>query len=794
MSLRFDQPPIVNPSGRLKAGCYLICYTLDTPEPDVIHYDGTLRVQWVDKQGNDIQEKSQSNGADAWDKDQLAYMLASGDLYAHLNDRPVTELSADNTDPILIPVFPRDEYQFYLCVKSVPCWSITPVGFNMVIESHSYDRKQRLWYPEGQFIAKMTWQLPPPGFPPDAIHATGHVYQKRGEHNGTLTMTWISKYFRRAKLVIHGAIKEKLRGSQKTLSETVVTGKSALEFAKLNWQLEADVVENESYLVRNSKSLEDPWTQGELLQVMKAIRQKLQPDQLWRYDLLCVPKLMGDERGVTLYDSEATADPSNRHVRELATIAADAKFPPAKGLNGDLYDYGTAATKTLRSQPRLFLRTAMHELGHAMGLGHNSSENGFMMTTDALARVDNQQSGKKFPENAKFEFSSGDVQRLRHWPDVLVRPGTDADGAILPAITVPVFPDPGQDEKPSPKRELARDVCLHATPLDEVAEVPLGAPVRIVFELICLGDEARVPTEPSLRSGALAIRVTAPDGSVRSVVPMINDDDAGKLGKIARVPSRRNSAEQDKRVASHPDRIPAAVTLLNDDNRPLFPSPGEYTLQLEVSWWNRDLADKGRGVEYFVEDQTKVTITPPLTPDHVEAARLVLNTPELQEVLVRQLTSFDAANEALEKALDCNALEPHFAYIEFRVQADHLVAVKGDLEPAFKVLLDAYKPEKKPPRKPFLTNSERERAQEILEIAKTSLPRGAIGTWQAKAEALLSGEDTPIQRPGFASVTRTKKPQGQNKPNSSNGKSKGRQKLKQPPSKREVVPKLGQKK
>jgi hypothetical protein len=364
MASRFDQPPILNPNGGLRAGCYLLCYTLDTPEPDVIHYDGTLRVQWVDKDGDDATDKSASNGAKSLDKGQYPYMLASGDLYAHLKDRPVTELPVESMEEIPIPIFPRDEYRFYLCAKSVPCWSITPAGFNLVLESHSYDHENRLWFPEGQFIAKMTWQLPPPGYPPDALHATGHVYQKRGEHNGTLSMTWISKCFRRAKLVIHRATKEKLPGSQEAQSVTSAPGASAREFARFDWQLEAEVVENEPYLIRNGRAMDAPWTQAELLEVMRVIRQKLEPDQLWRYDLLCVANLMGNERGVTLYDLDDTDDLSCRHMRELATIAANYRFPNERGDGGGLYNYGDAADTILQSQPRLFLRTAMHELGH----------------------------------------------------------------------------------------------------------------------------------------------------------------------------------------------------------------------------------------------------------------------------------------------------------------------------------------------------------------------------------------------------------------------------------------------
>ena len=759
MASRFDRPQILNPDGRLRAGCYLICYTPDTPESDIIHYDG----QRHEFELRAAKRVAESLGAAQHVIAQIDLRMFGGSALTSQipvpKDRPIEEPKVGITDAIPIPVFPRDEYRFYLCVKSVPCWSITPAGFNLVLESHSYDCMNGFWYPEGQFIAKMAWQLPPPGYPSNGLHATGQVYELHGGHNGTLTMTWISPFFRRAKLVIHRATEEKLPGPQEN--------KGAEEFKSFDWQLEAQVVENEEYLLRNGQATEVPWTRADLLKVMKVIRQSQQPDQLWRYDLLCVPTLIDDLRGITYYQTENS---SCGYARELATIATDATFPENDGTNGDLYNYGRARGEMLKSQPDLFFRTAMHELGHAMGLNHNLAEDGFMMPTNVLARVENQVSAT-FPGNAKLLFSSGDMQRLRHWPDVLVRPGTNADGNVLPSITVPIFPDPGQDEQPPPRKELARDVFLHATALHDQAEVPLGAPVRIVYELVCRGHEARVPESPSLKSGALSIQVTAPDGSVRTVMPMTNVEDTAALRTIYLTPPGKDSEARDSAGSPPSDRVIAATTLLGQDERLLFPSPGEYALRLRVTWWDSDRKHKNRGVEYFVEDETKVMITPPETDEHVEAARLVLGAPELQEVLVRHSDSFPKANKALEKALESKVLGPHFAYMEFRVQADRLLAVDGNLKPAFDVLFNTKEPKAKP-RKPLLTEPERETAADILSKARPVKVKGVIGDWRITAAELLESKEKPDGRLEFASVVKTKKAQGQSKKSPVNDKTK----------------------
>lgn len=69
----------------------------------------------------------------------------------------------------------------------------------------------------------------------------------------------------------------------------------------------------------------------------------------------------------------------------------------------------------------------VHEIGHAMGLGHKLSGTSFMRPTDGIA--DSATPDMPFPGNIAWSFAPEDEHRLRHWPDIIVRPGGAASGA-----------------------------------------------------------------------------------------------------------------------------------------------------------------------------------------------------------------------------------------------------------------------------------------------------------------------------------------------------------------------------
>jgi hypothetical protein len=72
-------------------------------------------------------------------------------------------------------------------------------------------------------------------------------------------------------------------------------------------------------------------------------------------------------------------------------------------------------------------------MGHAMGLGHNDAGFHIMRPTDGIAQ--GASADKPFPANIEWSFEPNDEHRLRHWPDIAVRPGGAAlglGGFLLP--------------------------------------------------------------------------------------------------------------------------------------------------------------------------------------------------------------------------------------------------------------------------------------------------------------------------------------------------------------------------
>ena len=62
-----------------------------------------------------------------------------------------------------------------------------------------------------------------------------------------------------------------------------------------------------------------------------------------------------------------------------------------------------------------------------MGLGHNESGFHFMRPTPSIAQ--DAPPDNPFPNNIDWSFDPGDENKLRHWPDIVVRPGGAAVGA-----------------------------------------------------------------------------------------------------------------------------------------------------------------------------------------------------------------------------------------------------------------------------------------------------------------------------------------------------------------------------
>lgn len=147
-----------------------------------------------------------------------------------------------------------------------------------------------------------------------------------------------------------------------------------------------------------------------------------------------------------------------------------------------------------------YFRTAVHELGHAMGPDHNDVNNGFMRPTEGIAKDSLQTPATPFPNNIQWSYATDDEHRLRHWPDLIVRPG----GSNLTW---------GQ-RAPINAFESDRH-RLDVAPV--LTSVPLGAPVRINVSLVNTSDRRNVgPSNLSLTSGPVRGQVIDPSGTVRT--------------------------------------------------------------------------------------------------------------------------------------------------------------------------------------------------------------------------------------------------------------------------------------
>ena len=168
----------------------------------------------------------------------------------------------------------------------------------------------------------------------------------------------------------------------------------------------------------------ESWSDAEMHAAMLARRDASNLDAEWRYHVLAAHLLDSTPRGI-MYDAFGTD--SNNVPREGLGISSHWVIPNAS-------PWGTVKSVRFGAAAAPYFRTAVHELGHAMGLFHNTVDNGFMNTTDVIAAS----CAATFPACIQWSFAADDQKRLRHYPDVFVRPGGTAFGTAsttTPAIS-----------------------------------------------------------------------------------------------------------------------------------------------------------------------------------------------------------------------------------------------------------------------------------------------------------------------------------------------------------------------
>ena len=615
-------PPILFRS--LRCGCYLINYK---PNGSLfVTYDGTLRVE------------CHSNGR-----------TASGDLYRRpvIFLPPIPGFPPIQPRPILlpgpnpaagIPILGRSSYNYYLRVTQILEGFTFSHSFTLGFEMHRFTKAAGgwntggTWTNEGAFTSLMTWIAAPAGYPSSGDYLEGDVKNSSGTVVGRLTMGWVSQYLRKATVEID-------RVAQ---SEAPLNNSASVDWKAVGDGIGWDLTLDESH-ANVAEASGESWSNGECHAEMLARRDVSNLDSEWRYHVLCVRRLDATERGI-MYDNGGTD--SNNVPREACAISSHWVIP-------NTAEWGLVKGMRFGTATMPYYRTAVHETGHAMGLYHNTVNNGFMNTTDVISA--SATPSNPFPNNIEWSFASDDQKRLRHMPDIYVRPGGTPFGTSY--ATTPISPTDLVVE--------AIGLRLEVSPLLET--VPLGAPVRVNLSLTNVSDRPmEAPSSLSLGSGFVKGKVINPSGGIRTFSPLVLCVDQLALRTLQPGESVTNS-----------------LTLLRGAHGALFPATGVHRITVEVYW------DAGGGAEAEVIGEANVMVTPAIDDAHARAALRVLSTPDALLTLVLGGDHLKDGIEAIQTALKTPVLRPHFAYVEARRVAERFGKRKANLKAAAELIDDS---------------------------------------------------------------------------------------------------------
>ncbi|MEO6093906.1 MAG: hypothetical protein ABIT04_04025 [Novosphingobium sp.] len=569
---------------KLRGGCWLINVTPTGAAAE--SFDGTMRVD---------------RGASG--------CTISGDLYRRpvltAGTPPQSVLAAPPAPDGSVPIFPIAAYVQYLRVVAIDEHSSLR-GVGLKFEAWRY-RPGGGWTNRGTLSAAMLWVAAPAAYPEAGHYLEGDVRSAAGAIVARMRMGWIAPRLRRATVEIDAA-----SGCERPVDNAAGYGWAEL-FDALNW--DGEVVLSDANVQEPPGSV---WSDAALHRAMIERRDRSDLNAEWRYHLLSVSRTQSAERGV-MYDNGGSD--ANGVPREGCALAA--AWPiPAKP------PWGLAQGQRFGAAAAPFFRAAVHELGHAFGLDHNAQDLGFMNTTEVIAGAGT--AARPFPTNIGWSFAPGDLARLRHWPDILVRPGGAPTHFGSPESASPLLADAHAEPE---------GLRLQVTPL--LGELPVGAPVRINIALVNDGASVqRVPARISLKTEFVSGRVTDPSRTVRRFSTLIACVE-----------------DQSMRDLAPGERFAYDLTLLRGADGALFPQSGLYTVEVEVGW-------PVPPVRMCVAGSTTVFVTGARDASHAAAAHRALATPDLHLVLVIGGDHLQDGIGALAQTLDDDVLRPHYAAIE----------------------------------------------------------------------------------------------------------------------------------
>ncbi|HEY5853551.1 MAG TPA: hypothetical protein VIW24_05725 [Aldersonia sp.] len=401
---------------------------------------------------------------------------------------PSTESSGDGAPPVSwYPQLPMNQYSWYFRSTGVT-YAAGQLRFGFV--RHLWDRTTQKFITTdtGDMILRCSRALVPQGGPA-LMTGTTTIGGRTYDINATKT----SDLYRGCRIEVD-AMTNRVWPASATVGGGVVTTFQQI-YASAGWDVTVAVDEVN---VPEDASL----TNAEL-QTLLATHRGLGLPDAWRLWLL-VGSSQGGLFGI-MFDDDAVP-------REGSVGFADATLG-----NSAIIEAG-ARNRPLDEVPAAFLRTLVHEAGHALNLFHPKHDvhappigtEIMNQTGDVMgfATVTNP-----YPRNATFAFAEHDRLSLIHSPDPQVRPGWKpfgwGHGSLSAGLPVPA------DAMGLVNADDAEGLLLE---LQLPPEVFVGEYAVAVVVLTNTGDAPReVTTRFNLAEGDLRLLHVLPDGAVEQV-------------------------------------------------------------------------------------------------------------------------------------------------------------------------------------------------------------------------------------------------------------------------------------
>jgi hypothetical protein len=507
----------------------------------------------------------------------------------------------------------------------------------MEFEAYRYNRLTSSLNFIGKYVCDMKPAIPPLNIHPHIEYYEGILKTISGYRIGVMSMTYVSKFLRRAVVEI-----DKVGDSEWPIDNggpgSCVWGTEnwGTVFARAGWDVRVEQSDGNVTEVSG-----ESWSKSELHNAMLNWRESSDLDNQWRYHLICVRQLDMTSRGI-MYD--AYGSDSNNIPREGAAIASHWVFP-----NNDP-KWGQCRGLRFGATTAPYFRTAVHEIAHAILLYHpdDPNENYIMQVTPQIA---SNAAVNEFPCNIDWAFSPSDERLLKHLPDIAVRPGGIPFGVSHSTFLL------DYDRIVEEPEGLSLDV----TPF--LKAVPFGAPVRVSIELTNeLKEPIPAPKTLSMTTGYIQGHVIDPAGVSRPYSTIIRELDTQDLAPLASGAS-----------------ISSDMTLLRGSKGPLFPSPGTHIINVNVTW-------NLYNVLVRVTGESQVAIMPPEDETHAETALNLLSTPDTLLALAIGGDHITNGYKAIQSALDVPALKPHYSYIEAKRIGRKFMERKPDLTSVSKLI------------------------------------------------------------------------------------------------------------